>query len=324
MANPEHDLKKNFLSIKAASRQTGLSPNLLRAWEHRYEAVRPSRTPTNRRVYSQEQVERLKLLRRATESGHTISLVAGLPDRELRGLVESVCPPADGPRAEGAPINAPALVTECLAAMKSFDAPALENVLNRAEIALGTLGLFQQIVIPFKQEVGDGWAQGKITVGEDRFAAEVLKKFLARTAPPYGGTTNSPVLLVATPVGQYHEIGALLVRAIALTQGWKVIYLGPSVPTPDLASTALQSGARAVALSLVYPEDDPSLPGELLRLRELLPPNISVLVGGRAAPAYAKVIKEIKASLGDSLADLVSELKHLRKPNSLLAPQERG
>ena len=319
MANLLSALRKNFLSIKTASRQTGISPNLLRAWENRYRAVCPSRTPTNRRIYSHEQIERLKLLRQATEGGHTISLVAGLSDRELRGLVEAICPPSNGLRTGGEPVDAAALVKECLAAMKSLDEPALQSTLHRAESVIGTIGLFQQVIMPFQQAVGEGWARGTINVGEERFATEVLKQFLARTTSPYGGTANSPVLLVATPAGQHHVLGALLVRAVALTQGWRVMYLGVSVPTPDLVITARQCGARAVALSLIYPEDDPSLPGELLRLRELLPPDVAVIVGGRAAPAYAKVIKEIQADHCDTLSELVTHLQQLRKPVGMKA-----
>ena len=71
-----------------------------------------------------------------------------------------------------------------------------------------------------------------------------------------------------------------LVGATAAHLGWQVTYLGASLPAAEIAGAAVQKRARAVALSLVYPEDDPRLPGELTRLREALPAAMTLLVIG--------------------------------------------
>ena len=63
-------------SIKVAARRCGLSTHVIRVWEKRYDAVSPDRTDTNRRLYSEQEIERLKLLRAATLSGHSIGNVA--------------------------------------------------------------------------------------------------------------------------------------------------------------------------------------------------------------------------------------------------------
>ena len=66
-------------SIKIVARRTGLTAHVIRIWEKRYGAVEPERTDTNRRLYSEEQIERLGLLRDLTQAGHSISHVAKLP-----------------------------------------------------------------------------------------------------------------------------------------------------------------------------------------------------------------------------------------------------
>ena len=66
--------------IKVVSRRTGLTPHVIRAWEKRYHAVTPKRTRTNRRVYTDEDVERLLLLRRATLAGRSIGVSQAAPD----------------------------------------------------------------------------------------------------------------------------------------------------------------------------------------------------------------------------------------------------
>jgi methylmalonyl-CoA mutase cobalamin-binding subunit len=122
------------------------------------------------------------------------------------------------------------------------------------------------------------------------------------------------VLVVATPAGQIHELGALLVGATAANLGWHVTYLGASLPAAEIAGAARQNRARAVALSLVYPEDDPRLDGELTRLHESLPPEVMLLVGGRAMPAYHDALVKIGATQVKDLSQLSSALDDLRKP----------
>ena len=121
------------------------------------------------------------------------------------------------------------------------------------------------------------------------------------------------MLVVATPAGQVHELGALLVGATAAHLGWQVTYLGASLPAAEIAGAAVQQRARAVALSLVYPEDDLRLPGELTRLREALPAAMTLLVGGRAAPAYREVLDRILAVIIGDLTQLGLTLDGLRR-----------
>jgi methylmalonyl-CoA mutase cobalamin-binding subunit len=121
-------------------------------------------------------------------------------------------------------------------------------------------------------------------------------------------------LVVATPAGQLHELGALLVGAAAANLGWQVTYLGASLPAAEIAGAARQNRARAVALSLVYPEDDPRLEGDLTRLRAMLPPETDILAGGRAMPAYGDALDKIGALRMKDLTHLCAALDELRKP----------
>jgi len=139
---------------------------------------------------------------------------------------------------------------------------------------------------------------------------------LGNAAKSSGALEHAPVLIVATPAGQVHELGALLVAATAVHCGWRVTYLGASLPAAEIAGAAQLSRARAVALSLVYPEDDPQLEGELVRLREALPPQTALLVGGRAMSAYPKALDKTDAVMIDTLVQLGSILDDLRKPHN--------
>lgn len=302
-------------AIKVVARRTGLSAHVIRIWEKRYGAVEPERTGTNRRLYSDEQIERLSLLRNVTQSGHSISHVAKLPTEKLRELArQSQGPNGHTPREPRETSGAETLLVDCVAAVKSLDSRALEETLKRASTDLGAQGLLQRVVAPLAQTIGDLWRDGAITAAHEHFASAVIRIFLGQAAKPFAGTEGAPVLVVATPAGQIHELGALLVGAAAANLGWHVTYLGASLPAAEIAGAARQNRARAVALSLVYPEDDHRLDGELTRLRESLPPEITLLVGGRAMPAYRHTLEKIGATRMNDLAHLISTLDALRKP----------
>jgi methanogenic corrinoid protein MtbC1 len=170
------------------------------------------------------------------------------------------------------------------------------------------------VIAPLTQTLGDRWRVGQITAAHEHFATGHIRAFLANLAKPFGSSAAAPVLIVATPSGQWHELGALLAGAMAANLGWNVTGLGASLPAAEIAGSAQQKRARAVALSVVYPEDDPDLPGELMRLRELLPPEMALLVGGRAMPAYREVLERLGAVLTGDLAELGLALDRLRQP----------
>lgn len=301
-------------AIKVVSRRTGLSAHVIRIWEKRYGAVEPSRTGTNRRLYSEEQIERLGLLREITRAGHSIGLVAKLRTEELRKLAAE----ASGAKSAGAPTKeagATPLLEDCIAAVKTLDSGKLEEALKRAAIALGAQGLLQRVIAPLTQTIGELWRDGSITAAHEHFASAVIRIFLGHAAKPFAGMEGAPVLVVATPSGQLHELGALLVGATASNLGWHVTYLGASLPAAEIAGAARQNRARAVALSLVYPEDDARLEGELARLRELLPSETVLMAGGRAMPAYRDGLEKVGALQIKDLPHLGSVLDELRKPS---------
>ena len=303
-------------AIKVVSRRTGLSAHVIRIWEKRYGAVEPARTGTNRRLYSEAQIERLELLRDITRAGHSIGLVAKLPTEQLRKLA------AEGARQEGgvSPVlpkraGAEPLLDECLAAVEALDSNRLEAALKQAATVLGGQGLLRKVIAPLAQGIGELWRDGSITAAHEHFASAVIRIFLGHATKPFASAEGAPVLVVATPTGQLHELGALLVGAAASNLGWHVTYLGASLPAAEIAGAAQQNRARAVALSLVYPEDDPRLEEELARLREMLPSGTVVLAGGMAMPAYRDALVKIGALQIKDLAELGSVLDSLRKPS---------
>jgi DNA-binding transcriptional MerR regulator/methylmalonyl-CoA mutase cobalamin-binding subunit len=301
-------------SIKAVSKRTGLSLHVIRVWEKRYGAVRPKRTATNRRLYSDPEIERLTFLRLATAAGHGIGNIARLPLARLKSLVAKSDPSGQNGNAEKVAV-APAqrFCESCLAAARGLDAPGLEKSLEKALVALGHQGLLRQVVAPLAQTIGELWRAGVATAAHEHFLTAGLKVFLGQLAGQFAMPANAPRIIVATPAGQLHELGALIVHAAAAQVGWHTTYLGPSLPAAEIAGAAVQNRALAVALSIVYPEDDPNLPREITNLRRFLPTETRIFVGGRAGSAYRKAVKSAGALFTNSIDELCTQLDDLRR-----------
>jgi methylmalonyl-CoA mutase cobalamin-binding subunit len=302
--------------IGVVARRTGLTSHIIRVWEKRYGAVSPRRTTTNRRLYSDTEVERLQLLRRATLTGHSIGQIARLPIERLRALVgadEIIAPSLPntiGPRL--ADSSSPGILDACLEAAERLDAATLEGILTQATVGLSQPALIEQVIVPFMHRIGDLWHEGMLRVAHEHLASAVVRTSLGGLSRGFGPTPSAPSLVAATPTGQMHELGALIVATTAASNGWRVTYLGPSLPAEEIAGAAHQSRAHAVALSIVYPGDDPFLRGELVELQRGLAGGVVLLVGGQAADAYRGVLDEIGAVRLKGLADLRKQLEVLR------------
>src|SRR6185369_16891431 len=108
----------------------------------------------------------------------------------------------------------------------------------------------------------------------------VMGGLVATQVPPRGARR----LLVATPSGELHELGALAAALLAGTAGWDVLYLGPNLPAAEIAEAAQRRAADAVALSLVHAPPDPALTlAAMDQLAAILPPRIALLAGGAEA-----------------------------------------
>lgn len=300
-------------SIQTAAERTGLTPHVIRAWERRYRAIEPQRSAGKQRLYSEEEIERLAMLSRAVRGGHSIGKIAAIPMTELRALIANQ--PAMARAAKGRLPDDPgsAFRADALAATTGFDGPALEKALRRALLALGNQGLLRLAIGPLAHEVGERWRAGELTAAHEHFFTASVKVFLGDLIRQFATPLNAPRIIVSTPTGQLHELGAVMAAATAANLGWRSIYLGPSLPAHEIAGAALRNEAAAVALSIVYPEDDPNLASELADLARLLPADTRILAGGRAARGYFETLIHIGALYADSIEEFGCQLDSLRR-----------
>lgn len=296
--------------IQVVVRRTGLSPDVLRVWEKRYGVVNPGRSQGGHRLYSDSDVERLVLLHRVTSAGRRISKVAKLETEALQDLAaedaEALYVPPDTPSVS---LKSEPYLEASLAAVDAMDARELEASLMRATIALTAPVLIEEVIGPLLARIGEQWAHGTLSPGKEHLASAVIRRVLESIMNACSPDANAPGIVVATPAGQLHEFGALLVGAAAAAFNWRVAYLGTSLPSRDIAEVASTTDSDVIALSVVYPTDDVELPAVLRSLRDHSGEDTTILVGGRAAPHYLEAIESIDAQLITNLGQLVEVLE---------------
>jgi DNA-binding transcriptional MerR regulator/methylmalonyl-CoA mutase cobalamin-binding subunit len=301
--------------IQVAARRAGVSPHVLRAWERRYrDVVTPGRSAGGRRLYSDADVERLRLLHEATRGGRRIGDVAGLSIGELEALLtdDRLALP-ELATAERSPVAATIdCLNECLDATLDLDQPRLERCLSTAALSLPLYQMMDEVVVPLMQQVGHMWSEGTLTPGHEHFVSSIVSRLLMGLATRISPGPDAPRLVVTTPQGTHHAIGGLLATLTAAAGGWQVTFLGSDLPARDIAAAAEKLQAECVALSIIYPADTPHIHDQLRLLRRELGPDVGMLIGGRAAATYRATLAEIDAMLLLDLGSLQQALEDRR------------
>lgn len=302
--------------IRVVSKRSGLSSHVIRVWERRYGAVEPTRTATNRRLYSENDIERFRLLHRATAAGHAISSIATCTRQELLDLLDTTEPSLltslSGPDAV-ADISGEAHLKACKEAVRRLDLRQLEACLLECQRQSSTTQLLNNVVAPLLEWTGAEWSAGRITVAEEHALSAVLRQFLGNVRSSLAIPKGGPLILLTTPAGQNHEFGALMASVVAASEGWQELYLGPNLPAQDIARAAELRGATAVGLSIVHPPDDPHLSEELRLIRRLLPPAITIMAGGRSAANYLDILEALEIWHVPNLPVFREQLRVLRE-----------
>ncbi|MDQ3208952.1 MAG: cobalamin B12-binding domain-containing protein [Gemmatimonadota bacterium] len=309
--------------VRLVALRTGLTAHVLRAWERRYGVVTPTRSEGGQRLYSHLDIERLRRLRRLTDRGHAIGRIASLTLAALTQLdeesteeqVKAGTPagsetgpnPAEQVRAE----TIREFTLAALRATRRLDSTDLQATLERAAVTLGVPDFLEGVVATALEGIGHGWVEKSVTVAQEHMATTVFRRTLGWLLRVYEVSGPAPRVVVATPPGQVHELGALMVAVSAAAEGWAVTYLGPDLPVADLLSAARQTEARAVAISVVYLSDDRDFLAALRETRAGLPERVPLLVGGAAAPELRLEAENAGAVVIDSLADLRALLQRL-------------
>jgi len=264
--------------IGVVADRTGVTPQVLRAWERRYGVVSPTRSEGGQRLYSDADITRLSLLVKSSQVGRAVGSLARLTTHELELLVAQ-----DADRGHARPIPSLEHLALAMGAVRDMAPDRLLSLLRRALLSLGTLDFLEQVLSPLLVEIGTEWHAGRLEIVHEHAASAAVQQLLARLIGELDVAADAPCALLATPAGQEHSQGAMIAGAVAAHDGWHVVWLGADLPGAQIAAAARDHVPDLVALSVLTTDNPDRLRSEALELRANLDARTPLLVGGSGA-----------------------------------------
>ncbi len=238
-------METGLFRIGELSRRTGVSVDVIRAWERRYGLLAPARSEANFRLYSAEDVARLRLMSHYVSQRIAPSRAAELVRRSKRDALD-VNPGI--PRAD---------VRSALRALRNSlecydDAPA-GRLLQRL-VSVFTPGVvLRDVVLPYLSELGDRWQNDEVSVAQEHFASCFLESWILTVSRGYGRSDGRHAVLACVP-GERHCLGLAAFGLALRDLGWRVTYLGGDTPLQSAADAADAVRADIIVLAAVLPE----------------------------------------------------------------------
>jgi DNA-binding transcriptional MerR regulator len=229
------------MRIGELSRRTGVSPELLRAWEQRYGLLRPERSPGGFRMYSQDDEARVR---------RTTALIAqNVPAAEAaRQALSNVSADEAGPDRPVVEL----LAQDLQDALDRFDSEAANDVLDRLFGAVSADYALREVLVPYLHELGERWSTGAASVAQEHFASHLIRGRLLGLAGDWGVSHRDSAVLACLP-GEAHDLGLVILGLLLTRRGWRVTFLGADTPLDTLEASVPVLSPALVVLGTYQP-----------------------------------------------------------------------
>lgn len=238
-------------SIKDLEKLSGIKAHTIRIWEKRYNIVQPSRTTTNIRYYCDDDLKKLLNISILSRHGFKISKLANLSPQQLNEKVIYLL------HESGTYHNQ---IEHLISAMIDLDEKKFEKILSDSILKIGFEETVINIIYPFFEKIGILWQTGAIKPGQEHFVSNLLRQKLivAIDGQMMNEKEEAKTFIIFLPEGEYHELGLLFYTYLIKKKGHKVIYLGQTVPFPDIEAlvNSHKPDFLFTSLSSNVPEDN--------------------------------------------------------------------
>lgn len=265
------------LPIRTMCALTGVHATTLRAWERRYGLLRPKRTPKGHRLYTHQDVERIRRVLALVERGVPISRVRTLLD---------TTPAGDGGSLKGGPWQD--YHERMAAAISRFDEAELDQIYDEALSIHPIEKITRHMILPLLVHLGERWKNLSGAIAEEHFFATYLRSKLGARLQHRMRYATGPRILAACAPGEQHEIGLLLFALEARQAGLQTVLLGANTPLEDIAVAQRRSECKAIVISSSLEPASGLLERELpVLVRQV---DVPVFVGGITALNHRQAI----------------------------------
>src|SRR4051794_41103739 len=228
-----------LVRIGELSRRTGVSAELLRAWEQRYGLLRPERSAGGFRLYSAGDESRVRRMTALIASGVSASEAAARATSDEPVTIE------------GAATDE--FAVELRAALDRFDAEGAHDVLDRLLATVSVEVAITEVLVPFLHELGQRWERGSATVAQEHFASNLVRGRLLGIARGWA-SGSGPAFVLACPPGEEHDLGLVMFGIALARRGARVVFLGADTPVATIAETLRAAAPAGVVVGVARPE----------------------------------------------------------------------
>ncbi|MEK9627762.1 MAG: MerR family transcriptional regulator [Nitrospinota bacterium] len=276
----------NLISIGELARLTGITTHTLRVWEKRYGTPLSQRLPSGHRRYPKEDVPRLRAIAKALEAGYRASKVVSGTLEELHGLIglKPIIDTNQKPNQENEKSTNDMLIERWIKGIHEYDDDLLLQGFHEQWNKSGPLNFTIDFMVPLISKIGKGWESKELTIPQEHFATECIDSFLTRKWRQLNSKKEGWNILMATLPREPHNLGLLMSAVVASLSGAKIIYLGLDTPVKDIISTANRFQPELLCFSISCSQQLLDTENNLLKIRNELKDEVTIISGGRGAP----------------------------------------
>jgi len=286
-------------SIKEVETLSGVKAHTLRIWEQRYDFLKPQRSDTNIRYYTDDQLRMLLNIGTLNRSGMKISKIAELGQEELNKTVLNLYEEA---HEEGN------MLDSLIHAMLDFDETRFEKTLSSAILEMGFEKAFSQLVFPFLARTGVLWTTGAVSIAQEHFISHLIRKKLkvAIDSQVVQVSAKTKKFILFLPEWETHDVLLLFTDYILRKHNQRVIYLGAKMPLNEMERVIKASNPDYLVTFLTVPLDDMTLDSFTSTLLAASPSS-KLILGGELLNNQSTIVPAncIKVN---SVSDLLSAI----------------
>lgn len=291
----------NTFTIKDLENISGIKAHTIRIWEQRYTFLKPNRTDTNIRVYSNEELKVLLNIALLNKYGFKISHISRLSPNEIKEKIFTL---------NQAQAQQERIINDLITCMVDLDLNRFEMTLDNFIMSKGIEKTITYIIFPFLEKIGILWQTNHINPAQEHLITNLIRQKLIVGIDKANTILKlKTTVLLYLPEGEYHELGLLFINYLLKNKGIQVLYIGANVPLKDLEYVVKAKQPDYVYTHLTNVHHHFSL-DKYIPLLNIKVPSTPVIISGTLAQAYKKQLSgkiQLKSSLHEVM-DFIADL----------------
>lgn len=220
----------NAFTIKDLENLSGIKAHTIRIWEQRYSFIKPNRTETNIRFYSNEELKVILNISLLNKYGYKISHIDKMSEAEIKEKLLSL---------SNVQAQQERIVNTLIQYMIDLDMEHFEQVLDNHIMSKGIDRTITQVLFPFLERIGILWLTNHVNPAQEHLVTNIIRqKLIVGIEGAFTHLNSNKTVLLFLPEGEHHELGLLYMYYLLKTRGVKTLYLGANVPISDIEFVA--------------------------------------------------------------------------------------